>query len=248
MCPQRTLMPPTPTDPPAYSVQIYAHRGLWVGHYPENSIEAFRAARRFGFPSECDIWQTADGQPVVIHDATLDRTTTGSGPVHQFTEADLREVHGRMEGMPAQFLPIPMLKDVADWVSLVEVKPPNAQELIEHTIRTMAGRKWTLQSFDPANLRHALEEDPRLPVTLLVEDADGIETAISERWNVNVDHKLLDDRIAGRLTDAGLDFGVWTVNTEDELLRILPWRPSAVISDQPQLIRSILVRSGIACA
>ena len=51
----------------------YAHRGLWGGHTPENSLAAFEAARAAGVGVELDVRLTADGVPVVFHDAGLER-------------------------------------------------------------------------------------------------------------------------------------------------------------------------------
>src|SRR5688572_6883761 len=69
---------------------VAAHRGgaaLW----PENSLTAFRGAIALGIDAlEFDVHLTADGEVVVIHDATLDRTTTGRGAVRGATLAQIR--------------------------------------------------------------------------------------------------------------------------------------------------------------
>lgn len=70
--------------------KIYGHRGS-KGNYPENSMLAFKKAIEAGVGGmEFDIHMTKDGEIVVIHDATLDRTTTGSGYVKDYTLAQLR--------------------------------------------------------------------------------------------------------------------------------------------------------------
>ena len=72
---------------------IHAHRGgsLEFGKptYPENTLPAFRASAFRGFVLELDVKLTKDLVPVVIHDATLDRTTPCSGQVRSFTFAEL---------------------------------------------------------------------------------------------------------------------------------------------------------------
>ncbi len=74
-----------PADRPA----VIAHRGgkhLW----PENTLVAFLGAREMGVDAlELDVWSSADGEPVVIHDETVDRTTNGSGPVRSFSVSQL---------------------------------------------------------------------------------------------------------------------------------------------------------------
>jgi len=69
--------------------KIYGHRGS-KGDYPENSMLAFKKAIEAGVHGmELDIHLTKDHEIVVIHDATLDRTTTGSGYVRDYTLAEL---------------------------------------------------------------------------------------------------------------------------------------------------------------
>ena len=71
---------------------VAAHRGgaaLW----PENSLLAFRQALALGVDAlEFDLHMTSDGELVVLHDPTLDRTTTGTGPVRDLKLADLAGV------------------------------------------------------------------------------------------------------------------------------------------------------------
>src|SRR5436309_263912 len=76
----------TPGAPPF----IVAHRGA-SALAPENTLAAFRRALEAGAPAvECDVHLTADGAPIVIHDARVDRTTNGTGEVASLTLAALR--------------------------------------------------------------------------------------------------------------------------------------------------------------
>ncbi len=86
--------------PASASPYVHAHRGgsLETGQgrcsgrsTPENSMPAFRAAARRGFVLELDVKLSADRRPVVIHDATLDRTTDCEGRVDSLTLAQLRK-------------------------------------------------------------------------------------------------------------------------------------------------------------
>ncbi len=72
------------------SVFVAAHRG-WSEVYPENTMAAFRAALALGVDQiETDVRITADGELVLIHDATVDRTTDGQGSVSEMTFAELQ--------------------------------------------------------------------------------------------------------------------------------------------------------------
>lgn len=71
-------------------MDIYAHRGS-SGTHPENTLAAFKEAARLPiFGVEFDVHLTKDGQPVVIHDETIDRTSSGSGFVKDSTLAELK--------------------------------------------------------------------------------------------------------------------------------------------------------------
>src|SRR5262249_58031131 len=82
-----------PARGPAYAsvmeTEVIAHRGA-SGTCPENTLPAFRRAVEVGAPMiELDVQLTRDGYPVVIHDRTLDRTTSGRGAVRRRTLAEI---------------------------------------------------------------------------------------------------------------------------------------------------------------
>ena len=69
---------------------IFGHRGA-SGHAPENTLEAFQLAMAMGADGvELDVHLSSDGQLVVIHDETVDRTTDGSGFVNAMTLKQLK--------------------------------------------------------------------------------------------------------------------------------------------------------------
>ena len=73
---------------PAGAVEVFAHRGGTmidgVAAFPENTLPAFRHAARAGTALEFDVRITRDGVPLVIHDATFDRTTNCHGSVDAY--------------------------------------------------------------------------------------------------------------------------------------------------------------------
>jgi len=92
------------SDPAEHEPILLSHRGL-VRHAPENTLPAFAAAVELGLSLELDVYQTRDGQLVVIHDTTVDRTTDGTGNVTQMTLAQIRKLdagkwfHPRFAGL-----------------------------------------------------------------------------------------------------------------------------------------------------
>ncbi|MDE0737456.1 MAG: glycerophosphodiester phosphodiesterase family protein [Pirellulaceae bacterium] len=91
---------------------ICAHRGASNTH-PENTIPAFREAIRLGAQMiEFDVAISKDGQLVLMHDDTIDRTTNGTGPVGNSTLAQLKELDaGSWKGSPFKNTTIPTLDE-----------------------------------------------------------------------------------------------------------------------------------------
>jgi glycerophosphoryl diester phosphodiesterase len=157
-------------------VRIYGHRGA-QGEAPESTIPGFRHAIALGLDAvEFDVQLTADNHLVVIHDATLDRTTNGTGPVANLTLAELQALDAR-----AQFpdwpepCTIPTLADVFDVVGqlpalLVEIKrdTPDRLDVVVPAVidlvrqRNLTGQV-TLSSFDPYALELAAQIAPEIP-------------------------------------------------------------------------------------
>ncbi len=80
----------------AQNIYVAGHRG-WPARYPENTLESFQAAIELGIDQiETDVRVTKDGELVLIHDATVDRTTNGSGKVADYTLAQLKQLDAGM--------------------------------------------------------------------------------------------------------------------------------------------------------
>lgn len=98
-------------------IYVAAHRG-WSEKYPENTMEAFRAAIELGVDQiETDIRITADGELVLFHDNTLERTTNGTGTVEEKTFDQLRQLDaGSHKGPEFAGCRIPKLQDLFELV------------------------------------------------------------------------------------------------------------------------------------
>ena len=109
--------PATPSPAPSTPVTIVAHRGGQLGE-TENSLAALtQAAARGVYVIEFDVRTTRDGQLVIIHDETVDRTTDGKGRVAALTMAELRR--SRIDGNGE---PIPRLAEALDAAKASEVR------------------------------------------------------------------------------------------------------------------------------
>ena len=101
---------------------IYGHRGA-SGHAPENTLPSFRLAMDMGADGfELDVHMSKDGELVIIHDKTVDRTTNGTGAVKDMTLAELKALDaGGWKGVEFEGLKIPTFRE---FMELIKDHPP----------------------------------------------------------------------------------------------------------------------------
>ena len=101
-----------------------AHRG-YSGNYPENTMLAFRKAVEAGADGiELDVQLTRDGEPVILHDEQVDRTTDGTGWVKDLTLAELRKLDASyLYTGQYGFNPVPTLREYCEFIRDLPVLP-----------------------------------------------------------------------------------------------------------------------------
>lgn len=157
---------------------ITGHRGAMAVE-PENTMRSFRSAQQMGADAvELDVHLSLDGQLVVIHDKTLDRTTDGSGPV---AETDLADIQSLDAGAGEH---VPTLNEVwhgfPDLGLQIEVKAAAAASAVLDLVRSHPRPGQTLiASFHPEALTQAVAEDgPWLVVLEGLRDAEKLTRRI----------------------------------------------------------------------
>ncbi|MBQ8815501.1 MAG: hypothetical protein IJZ85_13510 [Lachnospiraceae bacterium] len=151
-----------------------AHRGFNT-IAPENSLPAFGAAVAMGADEiEFDLWFTRDGEVVSIHDQTLDRVSNGSGKIHEYTLAELRELDfGYKCSEEFKGMQIPTFEDIlkkfaCHCVMNIHLKTPGDKpEYLEKVIRLI--KKYDCEKYvylmtgDDALLERLQREFPEIP-------------------------------------------------------------------------------------
>jgi glycerophosphoryl diester phosphodiesterase len=226
-----------------------AHRGA-CGTFPENTMCSFAAALELGADAiELDCQLTADGELVVCHDETLDRTTDGLGPLGARTWEELARLDaGLWKGERFRGERIPRLADVLDLVAgrllvNVEIKSKRdvgrIEEPLAALVRERGAAEWAVfSSFHTRAVRGMRTVAPwaRLgilrnarpaeeAITLAIELAAG---CIAPRRNL-VDAKLVEAAHA-----CGLGVWVWTVNELADMRRLQEIGVDAIFSDYPE--------------
>lgn len=152
----------------------YAHRGLFGGHIPENSLAAFRAALDAGYGIELDVHLLKDGTLAILHDSDLKRVTGREGVIEDLTADDLADCHlnGTDQTIPTFSQVLELFQGRAPMI--VELKPwkGNHAALCQAACRMLEGYSgvYCLESFDPQCVLWLKQNRPHLVRGQLCED------------------------------------------------------------------------------
>ena len=252
---------------PAGGPQLAAHRGgslLW----PENSLLAFRKAVELGAHFlELDVHLSKDGHLVVIHDPTLDRTTTGKGPVRERTLDELRLV--RLKDASGTVTPegLATLDEVLELAAhakrrvLVEIKvddrrqryPGIEEKVLAALDRYLMAPFVVIMGFEAETWRRVLELRPGMLTAALYSPGmvqrrpGGMQAVVDEAKAAGVaflglHQGLVTPETLAQARAAGLRVGVWTVNEPDAIKRFVAMGVDLVISDRPDLVKEALAK------
>ena len=225
---------------------VIAHRGA-SGTRPENTLTAFRRAESLGAHMiELDVQLTADGEVVVLHDWTLDRTTDGRGAVRDAAFADVRALDAGSWFDPAfRDERVPRLADVLAAVALpinVELKPVGDDGLEARALAVVdaagAGDRVEFSSFDPGALGRLRARAPAARLAVLWDEgpvADAVHLA--ERVGARALHLRKDRVTAAAVATAAaarLPVRAWTVNDPSESRRLAALGVSGIFTDFPE--------------
>jgi len=241
---------------------VIAHRGA-SGQAPENTIEALELAVRQGADAfELDVRLTADEVPVVLHDATLDRTTDRSGLLRALSLPELREVDagarftldGRTFPFRAADVRIPTLSEVLrgfpEMPLLLEVKEPAAQEAVRRVLlEESAVERCVLASEHHAALQ-AFRQPPFAVAASSAEIGALYRAVLLRRvpssvpyrtLSVPVRHRGLPVPTRGFVAAArglGCPVHVWTVNDPATALMLWGRGVAGIVTNLPEGIRA----------
>jgi glycerophosphoryl diester phosphodiesterase len=239
------LLPPT--------TQVIAHRG---GTGPDGTIAGCRRTLAMGLRfMELDVRLTKDGQAVILHDPTVDRTTDGKGPVSGMTLEELQRLDAGSRFDPAyagERIPTvaALLRAVGSkGIVLLELKVPQAAGPVIEAIRQeRAFDRAVVRTADAEILTTIRKNEPRTvtgTMGALPAEAD-LEAFISRLQDLGVGYLTpkQDERVSRstvrRLQKAGI--AVWGTNTNDEevMRKLIDAGVDGIITDRPELLQSIL--------
>ena len=233
-------------------MQIFAHRGF-SSQYPENTMTAFRKALEAGADGiEFDARLTADGQIVIMHDPTVDRTTNGKGKVRNLSFAEIRKLDaGLKKGMVFENERVPMLEEVlAEFggklllnIELCNYDEGDERALANETVELI--EKYDLidsvivSSFRFNNLVYVKDMNPGISCGLLA--LQGIKGFLARNLlnhSVSVDavhpyYTDVSEKLIRREQQCGRKVRAYTVNDPKDIRHMYDMGADAIFTDDP---------------
>lgn len=250
---------------------LIAHRG-GAGLAPENTLAAFRpAVEQHGADMiELDVHATADGECVVIHDATVDRTTDGTGAVAAMTYAELRELDAGYRFTVAGGATYPFrgrgvyLPTIAEVLTAlpetrftVEVKDGAAQGPLFAAVRRLnaADRVVVASQYERDRTRFAEYHGARSASSEMVRAfyllhrlrLSGLYRMPADVVQVPEEYqgrRIVSPRFIRALHTQAVQVHVWTVNDQSDMRRLLDWGVDGIVTDRPDLLKRVLEERG----
>ncbi|KAF0822394.1 Glycerophosphoryl diester phosphodiesterase [Cytobacillus firmus] len=233
-----------------------AHRGA-TGYAPENTIAGFDLAVDMKADYiEIDVQRSKDGELVVIHDTTVDRTTNGTGKVGDLTFDFLRSLDaGSWKGEQFAGEPIPTFEEILDRYHgkvgiLIELKAPElypgieeqvADALKERNLDKPQNEKIIIQSFNFDSMKTMDQLLPKVPIGVLTSNrVDTTAEALKEfsayaDW-FNPSYGIVTKELVNQVHTLGLQIGSWTVRSQEAADFLFEMEVDAIITDYPDYV------------
>ena len=240
---------------------VFAHRGA-SGYAPENTLAAFNRAHTLGAEAiELDVKLTRDGKVVVLHDQTVDRTTSGHGDLREFSLLQVQELDAGSH-FSTQFAgeKVPTLEQVFELFGrklFINIELTNYQtygdgltDKVVELIDKFNLDDWVMfSSFHPSNILRARKLKPGIPAALLAlpGPAGRMQRSIAGKWiSPGLIHPFLKDVNSGlmrREKKRGRRVHAWTVNDPDDITHMFQLGVDGIFTDFPD--RAIQIRESM---
>jgi|GEM_PF-156167 len=235
---------------PGAAFMVIGHRGA-AGHAPENTLASLALGHALGADAlEIDVHLSADGVPVVIHDATVDRTTNGHGAVADLSLEQLKSLDASAGHAMYAGIKLPTLEEVLAWARgktrlVIELKQPAEAELALKTLGLIREYRLLDQvfliSFDHEGLKLVRENAPDAVIGALYDRADD-PVAVAASCGANVVCPRWSGLTREQVSAAyagGLAVSVWTANQDADIAAMRALGVDAITSDYPDRARAI---------
>ncbi len=236
-------------------VLVIAHRGA-SGLRPENTLAAFRDALAEGADGlELDVRATADGELVVLHDKTVNRTTNGGGNVSKKTAAEVERLDaGSWFRSKFGNEHVPLLRQVLELVNdktlldlEIKEKPGNAaflRRFVDLLHEKACLGRVVITSMNPKVLERLRELDSSLRLGPVVTGPYGKDLFEHDFAALACSQEVVDKRCLERAHDRGAAVWVWTVNDLSRAAKFAELGVDGIITNYPGQVREVLRELG----
>lgn len=228
----------------------FAHRGA-SGHSPENTLLAFRYAFELGADGiECDVQLSADGAPVIIHDATVDRTTNGSGLVVDLSLEHLRALDaGAGEQIPELHEVLALCRERNKLINL-EVKADTLEQADQ--VAKVVGKALEIGGYDDLALVSSFWHPPLVSLKSAYPQIRTATLHSGARWRllnmitaartigadaIHPEARLTSRLLVERAHQAGFQVNVWTVDQPRDMRKLASWGVDGLFTNFPERIK-----------
>lgn len=245
-----------PTVGERKQVDNVAHRGA-AGYAPENTIAGFDLAVEMKADYiEIDVQRSKDGEIIVIHDTTVDRTTDGTGKVGDLTFEQLRSLDaGSWKGEQFAGEPIPTFEEILDRYHgkvgiLIELKAPElypgiekqvAEALKERNLDKPQNEKIIIQSFNFESMKKMDQLLPKVPIGVLTSNLKDTTTEALQEFSTYADwfnpsYGIVTEELVNQVHSLGMKIGSWTVRSQEAADFLFDMKVDAIITDYPDYV------------
>jgi glycerophosphoryl diester phosphodiesterase len=238
--------------------QIFGHRGA-AGTFPENTMISFQEVERVGAEGiELDVQLTKDGEIVVIHDETLDRTTTGEGLVKDLTLQEIAELDASYKFPDYGVCKVPSLNEVFSWAKtnllIMNVELKNSiipykglEEKVINLIRQYHFEdRVIISSFNHNSLTKCHKLAPEIEIGVLYNTRRSKPWVYAKKMGataIHPNHRVIANTSIYLTQQNSIAVRPYTVNRERDMKKLFDVKCSGIITDYPE--KAIAIRNSL---
>lgn len=223
------------------SYRIIAHRG-YSNIAPENTIPAYKMAGEYGFyGAEADVYETKDGYYILMHDETVDRTTTGTGLVSELTLAQIKELTVDFGANISEYpmLRVPTLEEFFivcneyNMIPVIEIKSiSNPRTFIDLIKKYGLEDKCIIISFNRKLLENIRSINKKINIQAILDiTIDNINYCKKNNFDIDTSYKALRRQLVSYAHSKGVKVNTWTIDDIKTKSKVIKYGVDFITTD-----------------
>ncbi len=237
------------------TLEVTAHRGASL-EYPENTMSAFEGAKKLGADwIELDVQQTKDGKLIVIHDTNFKRTTGVDKNTWELTYDEIKELDaGSFFDTKYKDEKIPLLEDVIEFAKMngirlnIELKPTGYEYDFEKSVIDIIKKsnfqdRCVVTSQIYKVLENVKKHDTNIKTVYVMSLAYGNIISLEAADYFSIEATSITEDLVSSVHKAGKQIYGWTVNTEENINKMIDLKVDNIITDNIEFAKNIIYAS-----